>query len=317
MHSVLNTFSYNFSLVFKIVESLQCILKSILTDIWKTELRKVSQQTPNVVSTLVYVEITSRLWSTWYPRIFNVDLSMLVHWSNSTLKQRWFWVDSKNNFVLISWCLKSQNLNVDKVTVFQRGNNVNLLTSNQRWNLTLKQRWSWVDSKTQFCSYITILEKLKLYINVEKITVFQRRKNVSLSTLNQRRNLRLKQCWFWVGSKNIFVLMFCSNFDGRIIDVILMHIFDSTCFFWCVFKRKKSWLLCPLLLNFRYFKNESRLVVSFRCNLISMYFFKVISLHFEISYVIIQCSKVHEYRFENLPICSCSYKNNTLKISHS
>ena len=27
--------------------------------------------------------------------------------------------------------------------------------------------------------------------------------------------------------------------------------------------------------------------------------------------------KVHECRFENLSICSCSYKNNTLKISHS
>ena len=39
-----------------------------------------------------------------------------------------------------------------------------------------------------------MLEKLKsLYINVEEVTVFQRRSNVSLSTLNQRRNLTLKQ----------------------------------------------------------------------------------------------------------------------------
>ena len=38
-----------------------------------------------------------------------------------------------------------------------------------------------------------MLEKLKLYINVEKITVFQRRNNVSLSTLNQRRKLTLKK----------------------------------------------------------------------------------------------------------------------------
>ena len=37
-----------------------------------------------------------------------------------------------------------------------------------------------------------MLEKLKLYIKVEKITVFQRRNNVSLSTLNQRQNLNLK-----------------------------------------------------------------------------------------------------------------------------
>ena len=38
-----------------------------------------------------------------------------------------------------------------------------------------------------------MLEKVKLYINVEKITVFQRQNNVSFSTLNQRRNLTLKQ----------------------------------------------------------------------------------------------------------------------------
>ena len=33
----------------------------------------------------------------------------------------------------------------------------------------------------------------------------------------------------------------------------------------------------------------SRFAVSFRCNLIWMYFFKIISFHLEISYVIIQC----------------------------
>ena len=84
--------------------------------------------------------------------------------------------------------------------------------------------------------------------------------------------------------------MVYSNFDGRITDVILMHILDSTCIFWCVFKEKKLWSLCPLLISFRrYFKNESCLAVFFRCNLISMYFLKVISFHFEISYVIIHC----------------------------
>ena len=114
-----------------------------------------TKQRLNVDSTFIYVEITSRRRSTWYPRWFNVDLSTLIHRSNSTLKQRWFWVDSK----------------------------------------------------TQFCSYIPMLEKLKLYIKVEKITVFQRRNNVSLSTLNQRRNLTLKQRWFWVDSKNNFVLI--------------------------------------------------------------------------------------------------------------
>ena len=43
------------------------------------------------------------------------------------------------------------------------------------------------------------------------------------------------------------------------------------------------------MISFRYFKYESSFSVSFRCNLISMYFFEVISFHLEISYVIIQC----------------------------
>ena len=59
-------------------------------------------------------------------------------------------------------------------------------------------------------------EKLKnynLYINVEKITVFQRQNNVILSTLNQRWNLTLKQRGFWVDTKNNFVLMLWSLTD--------------------------------------------------------------------------------------------------------
>ena len=135
-----------------------------------------------------------------------------------------------------------------------------------------------------------MLQKSKSLYNVEMITVFQRRNNVSLSTLNQRRSLTLKQRWFWVDHKNIIVLMFCSNFDGQIIEAILMHILDSTCFFWCVFKRKKkSWPLWLLLISYQCFNNKSRLAASFRCNLISMYFVKVISFHFEIFYVIIHC----------------------------
>ena len=39
------------------------------------------------------------------------------------------------------------------------------------------------------------------------MTVFQRRNNVSLSTLNERQSLTLKQRWFWVHHKNIFAFM--------------------------------------------------------------------------------------------------------------
>ena len=99
------------------------------------------------------------------------------------------------------------------------------------------------------------MRNCNLYINVEEITVFQRRNNVILSTLKHYENLTLKQRWFWVDAKTNFVLLyqqtkhvesmskFCwhvniddfpthfnmlcwCNFDGQIIGVILMHIFD-------------------------------------------------------------------------------------------
>ena len=89
---------------------------------------------------------------------------------------------------------KSKSLyNVEMTTVFQRRNNVSSLTLNQRQNLMLKQRSFWVDSKTQFCSDITMLEKSKLCIYVKKRTILQCRNNVTLLTLKQRRNLTLQQ----------------------------------------------------------------------------------------------------------------------------
>ena len=109
---------------------------------------KTTQQTLNVDSTLKYVEITSWRRSTWYPRWFNVDLWTLIQRWNLTLK-RWFCVESKSNFVLMSWYLKNCNfyINAEKIIVLQRRNNVTLSTLNQRWNLTLKQRWFWVTLK--------------------------------------------------------------------------------------------------------------------------------------------------------------------------
>ena len=47
--------------------------------------------------------------------------------------------------------------------------------------------------KLTLFSYNMILEKSKFFYNVEMINVFQRRNNFSLATLNQRRNLKLKQ----------------------------------------------------------------------------------------------------------------------------
>ena len=52
------------------------------------------------------------------------------------------------------------------------------------------------------------LRNYKLYMNVEKTTVFQRQNNVVLSTLNQRRNLTLKKSWIWVDTKAVLFLCF-------------------------------------------------------------------------------------------------------------
>ena len=73
--------------------------------------------------------------------------------------------------------------------------------------MTLKQRWFWADSKKAILFiYHDVWKITNFYINIKKMTVFQCRNNVSLSTLNQRRSLMLKQRWFWVDSKNLLSL---------------------------------------------------------------------------------------------------------------
>ena len=73
--------------------------------------------------------------------------------------------------------------------------------------MTLKQRWFWADSKKVILFiYHDVWKTTNLYINIKKMTVFQRRNKVSLSTLNPRRNLMLKQLWFWVDSRKLLSL---------------------------------------------------------------------------------------------------------------
>ena len=100
------------------------------------------------------------------------------------------------------------------------------------WILTLKQ-WLYFDVETtsfdQRCINVEILRwnsvdfgltlKTTLFllwslrtcnfsIDVEKITVFQHWNNIILSTLNQRRNLTLKERWFWVDMKKFLLLLY-------------------------------------------------------------------------------------------------------------
>ena len=147
----------------------------------------------------------------------------------------------------LSW----SRLNIEKITVFERRNNVSLSTLNQRRSFTLKQRWFLVDSKKQFCSHIhawkTKIFKLKLrrwpYFNVEtrammilswlyesfvftlwcsrviifiltlKRFTFQHQNIINLSTLKQRQNLMLKQRWFMVELKTNYVLCYTNRLN--------------------------------------------------------------------------------------------------------
>ena len=96
--------------------------------------------------------------------------------------------------------------NVEKITVFQRRNNISSSTLNQRRNLTLKQRWFWVDSKkVLFLCYDA--QEVVIFILTLKRSAFERQNIIILSTLKQRKNLMLKQRWFWVDTKTNFVLM--------------------------------------------------------------------------------------------------------------
>ena len=80
--SLLLTHTSLISLIYKLLISLNSISQGSKNSEYSIVLggvTKVTQQTLNVGSTLIYVEITSRRRSTWYPRWFNVNLSTLVH----------------------------------------------------------------------------------------------------------------------------------------------------------------------------------------------------------------------------------------------
>ena len=113
------------------------------------------------------------------------------------MKQRWFWVDSKEVLLL---CYDAQKVIIFILTLkrsaFERWNIIMLSTLKQRQNLMLKQRWFWVDTKTNF--------------------VLTNRLNRS----NQRRQVNIDKF------SRHFNVVCCCNFDGRMIEVILMYFFD-------------------------------------------------------------------------------------------
>ena len=90
---------------------------------------------------------------------------------------------------------------VEEITVFQRRNNIILPTLKQHQNLTLKQQWFWVDTKTNF---VLLYQQTQ---HVESMSKFRRHVNIDKFPRH-------------------FDMLFWCNLDGRITDVILMYIFD-------------------------------------------------------------------------------------------
>ena len=110
--------------------------------------------------------------------------------------------------------------------------------------MTLKQRWFWADSKREILFiYLDVWKITNLYINIKKMIVFQHRNNVSLSTLNQRQNLMLKQRWFWVDSKKLLSLTIIQCLRTVTLNYVCSCLicFGIVVFSWYFVKVSRKW----------------------------------------------------------------------------
>ena len=75
------------------------------------------------------------------------------------------------------------------------------------------------------------------------MTVFQRRNNFSLSTLNQLRNLTLKQRWFWVDSKKLLFLTILQCLRTATLNDICSDLIclQTVVFSWYFVKVSRKW----------------------------------------------------------------------------
>ena len=75
------------------------------------------------------------------------------------------------------------------------------------------------------------------------MTVFQRWNNVSLSTLNQPRNLTLKQRWFWVDSKILLSLTIIQYLRTVTLNDIFSDLIclQTVFFSWYFMKVSRNW----------------------------------------------------------------------------
>ena len=117
-----------------------------------------------------------------------------------TLKTILFWLcDTREIIILIIPLKQWPYFNAETTSLYPRLINVE--------NLTLKQRWFWLDTNKLFTPVLWCSINYSLCINAVKITVFQCRNKVIWSTLYQRQKLMLKQRWFQVDSNNLFLLL--------------------------------------------------------------------------------------------------------------
>ena len=114
-------------------------------------------------------------------------------------------------------------------TWYQRWNNVLFSTLILSSSLTLKRSWIKVEVENSFVLMLSRLRNHKLYINVEKATITQHLSKIILSTLNQRRNLTLKQLWIWVGSPQKVYFWW---YDKLRNDKLYTETIETTLFSW-------------------------------------------------------------------------------------
>ena len=140
-------------------------------------------------------------------------MSTLNQRQNLMLKQHWPWVDTENNFVLMLWYSKKLWYSII-YTYRSKDNPFSKLKQRHFVNVKSKSKFNveatlilgWHGKKKLFwCSRNYNFHTLTL-----KRSVLQRWNNSILLTLNQLRNLKLNQRWFWVDTKIIFVhILYC------------------------------------------------------------------------------------------------------------
>ena len=108
-------------------------------------------------------------------------------------KNSWLYPANTQGWFNVDICWNNVRASVKLISTLVQCRFVNV-TSSIKFNGETKLILGWL--KNNFVLISWSLKNSNLYINVEKVTGFQRRSNVNLSTFNQSQNLTLKERWF-------------------------------------------------------------------------------------------------------------------------